>query len=134
MRLSAMARIEQKWELIEADEKLRTIDSLQRAGQFVMRLTRASILTSKKDKPAPVGQPVRTRRGQIRRATLYEIEPQRRNVVVGPTFAQFADVGKAHEYGGWYRGEQFPARPFMTPALDRAKSRLASFWGSVSLA
>jgi hypothetical protein len=52
--------------------------------------------------------------------------------VVGPAQDIAGDSGAAHEFGGKYRDEQYPQRPFMGPALIENAPRLPEFWrGSI---
>ena len=52
--------------------------------------------------------------------------------VIGPTASVAGQVGGAHEFGGQFRGDQYPERPFMFPALERALPRFAGQWkGSI---
>ncbi len=106
------------------DVRLANIDSLGKAGQMLMRVARAMIVTSKK--PSRPGTPPHSRRGQLRRAIRYEVE--RAGVVVGPTAQMLGIAGTAHEFGGYYRGGTYPERPFMGPALERVIDRLPSHW------
>jgi hypothetical protein len=53
-------------------------------------------------------------------------------VVIGPDYQNVGQSGAAHEFGGHFRHENYPRRPFMGPALEKVKDRLPSFWaGSV---
>jgi hypothetical protein len=52
--------------------------------------------------------------------------------VIGPRESVVGDVGRAHEFGGEFRGEDYPERPFMTPALDETEEAFgSSFAGSL---
>ncbi|NJL32247.1 MAG: hypothetical protein HC898_11875 [Phycisphaerales bacterium] len=54
-------------------------------------------------------------------------------VVIGPDYANVADAGAAHEFGGRFRQEHYPRRAFMGPALEKVKDRLPRMWaGSVT--
>jgi hypothetical protein len=60
------------------------------------------------------------------------VTPGKQSVVIGPDYVVAADSGMAHEFGGKFRHERYPKRPFMGPALEKVKDRLPSFWaGSV---
>lgn len=77
------------------------------------------------------GAPPHTHRGAyLRRAIRYEADGD--SAIVGPTFAAVGLAGSAHEFGGDYKGSEYPARPFMGPALLRAIPRFAGSWqGSI---
>lgn len=76
------------------------------------------------------GTPPETRRGQIRRAIVYAADKY--GAVIGPTSNLMDQSASAHEFGGTYKGQQFPKRPFMGPALERQTDRFAGSWrGSI---
>ena len=120
--------VQQRWDRILADARFASIRSLADAGAFVMRLARATIIKSKK--ASPPGQPPRTRRGAMRRAIRYEVENSRQVAVIGPSAEVVGISGIAHEFGGSFRGDMYPDRPFMGPALERGQDKLADFWAS----
>ena len=94
-----------------------------------LRLTaRRSIRT--RQKPSAPGTPPNTRRGQLRRAIAYSVDRARQVVVIGPERDAVGTSGSAHEFGGRYRREHFPKRPYMGPALEKIKDRLPDFWAS----
>ena len=52
--------------------------------------------------------------------------------VIGPRASVVGDVGKGHEFGGEFRGEDYPERPFMGPALEETEDTFGnSFAGSL---
>ena len=54
------------------------------------------------------------------------------NVSIGPTASKFGESMSPHEHGGMYRGANYPARPFMGPALERNLYRIGQSWqGSI---
>jgi len=72
------------------------------------------------------GQPPFTRRGQLRRAILWDVNEQ--SAIVGPRFNVVGLSGAAHELGEQYKGNEYPERPYMGPALDKAIPRFAASW------
>lgn len=80
--------------------------------------------------PAPAGHPPHTRRKLLRKAIQFKVDPTR--AVIGPRQSVAGVSGKAHEFGGRFRGDVYPERPFMAPALEKATPRFAgSFAGSI---
>lgn len=57
-------------------------------------------------------------KGNLQRATVYHLDKAKQEAVSGPRFSVVGESGKAHEFGGDYKGETYPARPFMGPALE----------------
>ena len=107
-----------------------SIKSLGHAGGAIRMTAKRSIKRSKTE--SPEGSPPHTRKGQLRRAILYAVEKDKQSVVVGPDVSIVSTAGTAHEFGGRFRGEQYPRRPFMGPALEKTKERLPRMWaGSV---
>ncbi len=83
--------------------------------------------------PSEAGSPPHThRRAFFRRAIAYAVGEDKRSAVIGPRFSAVGTVGKAHEFGGDYKGFDYQPRPFMAPGLVRAIPRFAgSFAGSI---
>jgi hypothetical protein len=106
------------------------IETLGHAGGYIRKVARHSIKQS--PKPSAPGTPPHTRRGQIKRAILYAVEKDRQSVVIGPSAEIVGESASAHEFGGRYKRERFPKRPFMGPALKETQPQLPSMWsGSV---
>ena len=56
----------------------------------------------------------------------------RLRLIARPSHEIAGPVGMAHEFGGEFRGDEYPPRPFMGPALEKVKPGLPRFWsGSV---
>lgn len=107
-----------------------SIKSLGHAGGALRMTAKRSIKRAKAG--SPEGTPPHTRKGQLRRAILYAVEKSKQSVVVGPDVSIVSTAGTAHEFGGRFRGERYPKRPFMGPALQKTKDRLPKMWaGSV---
>lgn len=87
------------------------------SGIRVRRATHAS---------SPPGQPVRTQRGQVRRAIVFDADAS--GAIIGPRASVVGQVMKAHEFGGLYKGAEYPARPVMGPALDENLAAFADEW------
>jgi len=102
--------------------------NLGHAGATVRLIARQSI--RKRKKASPTGTPPSTRKGQLRRAILYKVEKERATVVVGPDANIVGTAGKAHEFGGRYKREVYPRRPFMGPALAKVRDRLPEMWAN----
>jgi hypothetical protein len=104
------------------------ITSLGHAGAALRLTARRSIRTRKKAS-AP-GTPPHTRRGQLKRAIAYAVDKQRGVVAIGPERDGVGTSGSAHEFGGRYRRERYPKRPYMGPALEKLQDRLPDFWAN----
>ena len=110
------------------------IKSLSHAAAAIRLQAVRSIRQSPRSRPAAPGSPPHTRKGLLRRSILYALieENVAPAAIVGPSFDLAGLSGKAHEFGGQFRGVDFPVRPFMGPALDVIANRLPSFFaGSV---
>lgn len=85
----------------------------------------------KADGPSSPGKPPHTHRGTfLRRAIRYAADKQ--GAVIGPVASLVGTAGQAHEFGGTYKGQDFPERPFMLPALLNNTDRFAADWqGSI---
>lgn len=97
------------------------VRSLYRAAGYVRTVARRSIRRrSKSGKPAPLGKPPKSPTGDLKRAILFYVDRERTTAIVGPDAQQVGDVGAAHEFGGRYKGQHYPRRPFMSPALRQS--------------
>lgn len=126
IRVSVAIRVQPKKVLDRVRQA--NFKNLAHAGASIRLVARRSI--RKRKKASPEGSPPNTRKGQLRRAIAYRVEKQRGAVVIGPDASIVGTAGKAHEFGGRYRRETFPKRPFMGPALAKVKSRLPRMWAN----
>lgn len=95
------------------------------------------------DGPSPPGSPPHThtqkltkkgkvRKGQLPRAIVFAVDKSKEEAVIGPRASVVGDAGEAHEFGGEFKGDDYPERPFMGPALEANEARFASGWaGSI---
>jgi len=124
------ARTRSEMHKVARKAKRANIESLGHAGGAIRLAAVRSV--RKRKGPAPQGEPPHTHTRRLPRAIKYAVEKQRQVVVIGPDVESFGTAGKAHEHGGKFRGERYPKRPFMGPALEKTKDRLPKFWaGSV---
>lgn len=115
---------------VMAAAKRANITSLGHAGAAIRLAARRSI--RKGARASSPGMPPHTRRGRLRNAIKYAVDKAMQSVVIGPDVEIAGTSGSAHEFGGHYRNEDYPRRPFMGPALEKVKDRLPAFWaGSV---
>ena len=126
--IGAKVKPRSQMERVAARAKRANIESLSHAGGAI-RLAAARSIRKRKG-PAPAGQPPHTRTRRLPRAIKYAVEKQRQAVVIGPDVESIGTVGRAHEFGGKFRGERYPKRPFMGPALEKVSYRLPKFWAA----
>ena len=100
-------------------------DILRRAGAYVRRVAQRKVVTS--PKPSTPGQPPHSRKGLLKRAILFASDGDR-SVLVGPGFNFVGESASAHEFGGRYGNENYPARPFMEPSLRKSAPHLPALW------
>jgi hypothetical protein len=107
--------------------------SIQHAAASLRRDVISTIESAPHGQPSAPGTPPHThRRNFFRRAIAYALGEDRKSAVIGPQFSKTGRVGRAHEFGGDYKGQDFPQRSFMGPGLDRAVPRFAGeFRGSI---
>ena len=75
---------------------------------------------------SPAGTPPLTKRRLLPNAIVYDAD--KFGAIIGPRYARAGTVGEAHEFGGKYKSNKYPARPFMGPALQANLSRFAGSW------
>ena len=104
--------------------------SLGHAGATIRLLAKRSI--RKRKKQSPEGAPPSTQTKRLPHAIVFAVEKQRLRVLIGPAKSLVGMAGAEHEHGGKWRRERFEKRPFMAPALEKARNRLPRHWaGSV---
>jgi len=118
-------RTEQNFGAVKTAAEKASFRNLGHAAASISRDAKATI--DKSPTPSVPGKPPHTRRGQLKRAIRYAYD--KTSAVIGPIFSAVGTSGEAHEFGRMYKGEKYPARPFMGPALTRAYPRFASSWG-----
>jgi phage gpG-like protein len=92
------------------------VQGLRKAAFAIYEKARESIVES--DRPSAPGEPPHTRRGQLRRAIVYAVDAQEQTAIIGPRESVVGVSAEAHEFGGEFRGEKYPERPFMGAALE----------------
>lgn len=74
---------------------------------------------------------VRKYKGRLPESIGYDANAD--GAIIGPKGSEIGDIGNVHEFGGEYKGEDYPPRPFVNPALEENRDRFASDWaGSVT--
>ena len=111
-----------------ARAKKGSVESLGHAGGLIRKVARHSIRRS--PVASAPGTPPHTRRGQLKAAILYAVEKARESVVIGPDYGVMGLSAMPHEFGGRYRRQRYPRRPFMGPALENVRDRLPRLWAA----
>jgi len=124
--LGAKAKTKFEGHKVRKAAKHASVKSFGHAGALIRKVARQSIKRS--PTPADAGAPPHTRKGQLKRAILYAAGKDA--VVVGPDAGIVGTSGSAHEFGGRYRRNRYEKRPFMGPALEKAKDRLPRTWAN----
>lgn len=72
----------------------------------------------------------KVRKGNLQRAIAFDANKE--SAVIGPRESVVGLAGRAHELGEEFRGDDYPERPFMGPALEQNLDRFAGEWaGSI---
>ncbi len=103
--------------------------AIERCAKFLLRIG-----GGKPHVPSDPGQPPHRQTNTLHNSITYARNPTKRSpsVIVGPTAT--APYGKTHEFGLRVGGIQYPERPFMAPAYERARTEFAAFFRRVNLA
>jgi phage gpG-like protein len=88
-------------------------------------LRKHGLSRKKSARPSPPGQPPKSA-GRLRKSILYAVQSD--SVIIGPTANVIGQVGAVHEFGERFRDAKYPARPYMGPALEKTKPKLAAMW------
>jgi hypothetical protein len=102
------------------------VRSLQKAAYAIYRSAKESIEQS--DEPGEPGEPPHTKQGQLPRSLRYDVDKDAEIAVIGPRATIIGTSAMAHEFGGEYKGEEYPERPFMGPALQRNQNLIPGFF------
>lgn len=123
--ISATVKIEDKMQRVEKAAEKAAYKNFNHAAASISKDVKSSLETA--EGPSAPGSPPHTHRGAfLRRAVRYAANKD--GAVIGPMASVVDEAGALHEFGGEREGDQFPERPFMAPALERAVPRLAGIW------
>lgn len=108
--------------------------ALRKASAYIRRVAGNLIKVAAAGTPSDPGKPPKTRvtrKGDklLKRAILFSVHPSGTEALIGPSAHMVGPVGAVHEHGDHnFRGGDYPARPFMGPALTRSRTKLAANW------
>lgn len=125
MNLSVTITIVERLQAIHAKARKAAEDRLSHAAAGIRKDARASLRRAKG--ASEPGSPPHSRRGRLRNAIIFAVDKPNLTAVIGPRADLAGTSGAAHEFGGEYKGQHYPPRPFMAPAM---KGRLEQFAGS----
>lgn len=131
--------VDQSQRVVKASNKA-AYANIQHAAASIRKEAIASIQPD--DAPSPPGKPPHTRKrftrkgkqitGHLPRAITFAADKATQTAVVGPRASIVGESASAHEFGGEYKDQTYPERPFMSPALEKNLDRFAaSFAGSI---
>ena len=149
VQFKVIAKLEAK--AVEDAAKKGAFKSLGNAVASIRKSAMASMTYQKG--PSQPGRPPHAHKGRLRKSVLFDVDESRGTAVVGPSYDAMQSGGlppwmaSIHERGGTFGGDnakrkkskksmaaskpkKYPARPFMAPAFERAKPRLAAFWAN----
>lgn len=108
-----------------------TFKNLNHAAASIRKAERESI--EKAEGPSAPGSPPHTHNRQfLKNAIVYDVDKEKQEAVIGPRFSRVGTSAKAHEFGGEYKGAEFPERSFALPVLLNNLERFAGQWaGSI---
>jgi hypothetical protein len=98
--------------------------NFKNAGAAI-RKTAMELITKAKE-PSEPGEPPHTRRGLFDRAMRFDADEF--GATIGLAYSVAGEAGRPHEHGGEYKGQTFPQRPFMLPALIANLPRFVGGW------
>ncbi len=78
--------------------------------------------------PSEPGKPPHSRRGQLQRATMYAVDRAAGVAVIGPEASIVGESAEPEEFGGKYKKQTYPKRPFMGPALTANLDLVPAGW------
>ena len=128
---------------IESDNTKRVADATEKAsfrnlGHAASAIRKTAVESIEPGEgPSPPGHPPhthtqsvtkkgKTKKGHLPRAIVFHHDRKLQEAVIGPRFSVVGLAGWAHEFGETFRGDDYPERPFMGPALEENIPRFAS--------
>lgn len=123
--ITATFELDDRFADVEKAAQRATFENLTHAGAAIRLEAIGSIDVS--ESPSLPGNPPHTRdERRLPNAILFDAGTD--DVIVGPSAARMGQSAAAHEFGEFYKGQQFDERPFMGPALDSLAPALAEMW------
>lgn len=113
---------------VRAAARRANFENVRHAAAVVMRIAKSFIRRART--PSQEGQPPHTQTLRLKKAIQFAADNRTNYAIIGPTAEIVGPAGKAHEYGGLFRGRRYPRRRFMGPALEEVEPRLAQFWAN----
>lgn len=105
------------------------IRSIRYAAGYVRKVI-ANLIRSSKRASTP-GSPPHTQTRQLPRSIKYAVFSAY-HAIVGASYSDVGPTGKKHEFGGPFKGANYPPRPFARPGLEKARPRVLLFYrGSI---
>lgn len=122
------AQVATTWYDRRIKERIRKgkLRGIQGAAAYVRAVIRN--LIRRRKGPSSPGQPPHTQTGRLRASILYAVDQRRQTALIGASRRVVGVAGAEHEHGLHWREEDFPARPFAAPGLERAGPKLPSKW------
>ena len=126
LRFAARAWVDRR-RVMDALRRSRRKGLFRAAGAIRVQAARSIIQSASPSEP---GRPPHTRKGLLRRSILFAIQEERGllSAIIGTSYDILGPAGRAHEFGGRFRKEVYPKRPFMEPALSVVANRLPEFF------
>lgn len=121
----AIVKVVEQWKKVTEATRKTTVNALFKTSFAISKDAKASIENA--PGASQPGTPPHSRRGLLRNAIRYDVDKQNLTAVIGPVASKVGQAGSAMEHGGPYKGQEYPARPFMEPAIER---NIATFAGS----
>lgn len=127
--ITTKVKVEDKTKDLEKAAEKAAFNNFRHAAASISKDSKQSL--ERKEGPSEEGEPPHTHKGVfLRRAIRYAADKE--GAVIGPMASIVGLAGRAHELGEVFHGTDYPERPFMQPALDRAVPRMAKDWqGSI---
>lgn len=99
-------------------------NSLSHAAASVRKEAIGEIKTD--PEPSEPGEPPHSRHGLLRRAIRYAADKE--SAIIGPVGSLVGESAEPEEFGGDFKGGDYPARPFMGPAMESKLDRFSREW------
>lgn len=100
------------------------------AAAYIYTVIKNSIKTT--GKPNPPGGKVKSRYRVLKSAMAFNVDDDRGTFTVGTSARDSApNLAGTHEFGGEFRGRNYPARPFMRPGLEASLPKLPEKWKNI---
>src|SRR4051812_47719421 len=98
----AIVKVVERFKAVSEAARRAALDNLKHTAAGIRKDAQAEIHNAKG--PSAPGTPPNSRRGMMRNAIIFSVDPHTMSAVIGPRASRVGTSAKAQEFGGDYKG------------------------------